>query len=49
MKLTLYCLVRIPNQWDSNSFGLREHAEGSIQGFRPNFTKVNSLYTLMGR
>jgi hypothetical protein len=49
MKPTLCCLVRIPKQWDSNSFGLREHIEGSIQGFCPNFTKVSSLYTLIGR
>jgi hypothetical protein len=49
MKLTLCCLVRIPKQWDNNSFGLREHAEGSIKGFRPNFIKVSSLYTLIGR
>jgi hypothetical protein len=49
MKPTLCCLVCIPKQWDSNSFGLREHAKGSIQGFRPNFVKVSSLYTLMGR
>jgi hypothetical protein len=49
MKPTLCCLVRIPKQWDNNSFGLREHAEGSIQGFRPNFTKVSSLYTLVGQ
>jgi hypothetical protein len=49
MKPTLCCLVRIPKQWDNNSFELREHAEGSIQGFRPNFTKVSSLYTLIGR
>jgi hypothetical protein len=42
-------LVCIPKQFDSNSFVLREHAEGSIQGFRPNFTKVSSLYTLIGR
>jgi hypothetical protein len=49
MKLTLYCLVRIPKQWDSNSFGLREHAKGPIQGFHPNFIKVSSLYTLIGR
>jgi hypothetical protein len=49
MKLTLYCLVRIPKQWDINNFGLREHAEGSIQGFHPNFTKVSSLYTLIGQ
>jgi hypothetical protein len=48
MKSTLCCLVRIPNQWDNNSFGLREHAEGSIQRFHPNFTKVSSLYTLIG-
>jgi hypothetical protein len=49
MKPTLCCLVRIPKQWDNNSFGLREHAEGSIKGFRPNFIKVSSLYTLIGR
>jgi hypothetical protein len=49
MKPTLCCPVRIPKQWDNNSFGLREHAEGSIQEFRPNFTKVTSLYTLIGR
>jgi hypothetical protein len=49
MKPTLCCLVRIPKQWDSISFKLREHAEGSIQGFHPNFTKVSSLYTLIGR
>jgi hypothetical protein len=49
MKSTLCYLVCIPKQWVSNSFGLREHAEGSIQGFRPNFTKVISLYTLIGR
>jgi hypothetical protein len=49
MKPTLYCLVRIPKRWDINSFGLYEHVEGSIQGFRPNFTKLSSLYTLTGR
>jgi hypothetical protein len=49
MKPTLYYLICIPKQWDSNSFGLREHDEGSIQGFRPNFIKVSSLYTLIGR
>jgi hypothetical protein len=49
MKPTLCYLVCIPKQWDNNSFGLREHAEGSIQGFRPKFTKVSSLYTLIGR
>jgi hypothetical protein len=49
MKPTLCCLLRIPKQWDSNSFGLREHTEESIQGFRPNFTKVSSLYTLIGQ
>jgi hypothetical protein len=49
MKPTLCCLVRIPKQCDNNSFGLREHAEGSIQGFHPNFTKVSSLYTLVGQ
>jgi hypothetical protein len=49
MKLTLCCLVRIPKQWDSNSFGLHEHGEGSIQEFHPNFTKVSSLYTLIGQ
>jgi hypothetical protein len=49
MKPILCCLVCIPKQWDINSFGLHEHAEGSIQGFRPNFTKVSSLYTLIGR
>jgi hypothetical protein len=49
MKPTLCCLVRIPKQWDTNSFGLREHAEGSIQEFHPNFRKVSSLYTLIGR
>jgi hypothetical protein len=49
MKPTLCYLVCIPKQWDNNSFGLREHAEGSIQGFHPNFTKVSSLYTLIGR
>jgi hypothetical protein len=49
MKSILCCLVRIPKKWDNNSFGLREHAEGSIQGFCPNFTKVSSLYTLIGR
>jgi hypothetical protein len=49
MKQTLCCMVYIPKQWDSNTFGLREHSEGSIQGFRPNFTKVSSLYTFIGR
>jgi hypothetical protein len=49
MKPTLCCLVCIPKQCDINSFRLREHAEGSIQGFRPNFTKVSFLYTLIGR
>jgi hypothetical protein len=49
MKPTLCCMVCIPKQWDINSFGLREHAEGSIQEFCPNFTKVSSLYTLIGR
>jgi hypothetical protein len=49
MMPTLCCLVRIPKQWDNNSFGLRKHTEGSIQGFHPNFTKVSSLYTLIGR
>jgi hypothetical protein len=49
MKPTLCYLVCIPKQWDSNSSGLCEHAEGSIQGFRANFTKVSSLYTLIGR
>jgi hypothetical protein len=49
MNPTLCCLVCIPKQWDSNSFGLREHAEGSIQGFHPNFIKVSSLYTLISR
>jgi hypothetical protein len=49
MRPILCCLVCIPNQWDINSFGLHEHAEGSIQGFRSNFTKVSSLYTLIGR
>jgi hypothetical protein len=49
MKPTLYCLVCIPKQWNINSFGFCEHTEGSIQGFRPNFTKVSSLYTLIGR
>jgi hypothetical protein len=49
MKLTSCCLVCIPKQWNNNSFGLREHVEGSIQGFHPNFTKVSSLYTLIGR
>jgi hypothetical protein len=49
MKPTLCCLVCIPKQWDNNSFGLREHTEGSIQEFHLNFTKVSSLYTLIGR
>jgi hypothetical protein len=49
MKPTLCCLVCIPKQWNNNSFGLCEHAEGSIKGFRPNFTKVSSVYTLIGR
>jgi hypothetical protein len=49
MKPKLCCLVRIPKQWDIISFGLREHAEGSIQGLRPNFIKVSSLYTLICR
>jgi hypothetical protein len=49
MKPTLCCLLCIPKQWNSNIFGLREHSEGSIQGFRLNFTKVSSLYTLIGR
>jgi hypothetical protein len=49
MKPILCCLVCIPKQWNNNSFGLHKHAEGSIQGFRPNFTKVSSLYTLIGR
>jgi hypothetical protein len=49
MKPTLCCLVCILKQWNNNSFGLREHAEGSIQGFHPNFTKVSSLYTLIGQ
>jgi hypothetical protein len=49
MKPTLCCLVRIPKQWDSNSFELREHTEGSIQGFHLNFIKVSFLYTLIGR
>jgi hypothetical protein len=49
MKLTLCYLVCIPKQWDNNSFGLCEHAEGSIQGFYPNFTKVSFLYTFIGR
>jgi hypothetical protein len=33
----------------NNIFRLCEQAEGSIQGFHPNFTKVSSLYTLIGR
>jgi hypothetical protein len=49
MKPTLCYLVCIPKQCDNNSFGLREHAEGSIQVFHPNFTKISSLYTLIGR
>jgi hypothetical protein len=49
MKPTLCCLLCIPKQSDNNSFGLHEHAERSIQGFHPNFTKVSSLYTLVGR
>jgi hypothetical protein len=49
MKPILCCLVCVPKQWDSNTFGLREHSEGSIQGFHPNFTKVSSLYTLIGQ
>jgi hypothetical protein len=49
MKLTLCCLVHIPKQWDNNSFELHKHAEGSIQAFHPNFTKVSFLYTLIGR
>jgi hypothetical protein len=49
MKLILCYLVCIPKQWDSNSFGLCEYAEGSIQGFRPDFIKVSCLYTLIGR
>jgi hypothetical protein len=49
MKLTLCCLVCIPKHWDNNSFWLREHAKGSIQGFHLNFTKVSSLYTIIGR
>jgi hypothetical protein len=49
IKPTLSCLVCIPKQWDNNSFGFREHAEGSIQGFCLNFTKVSSLYTLIGQ
>ena len=49
MKPTLCYLVCIPKQWDNNSFGLREHAKGSIQEFCPNFTKISSLYTLLGR
>jgi hypothetical protein len=49
MKPILCCLVCIPKQWESNSFGLREHAEWSIQEFCPNFTKVSSLYTLIGQ
>jgi hypothetical protein len=48
MKPTLCCLVCIPKQWDSNSFELCEDAEGSIQEFHPNFTKLSSLYTLIG-
>jgi hypothetical protein len=49
MNPTSCCLIRIPKQWDNNSFGLCEHAEGSIQGFCPNFIKVSSSYTLIGR
>jgi hypothetical protein len=49
MKPTLCCLVCIPKQWDNNTFGLCEHSEESIQGFHPNFIKVSSLYTLIGR
>jgi hypothetical protein len=49
MKSTLYCLICMPKQWDNNTFGLREHSEGSIQGFHPNFTKVSSLSTLIGQ
>jgi hypothetical protein len=48
MKSALCCLVHIAKQWDNNSFGLREHAKESIQGFCPNFRKVSSLYTLIG-
>jgi hypothetical protein len=49
MKLTLCCLVCIPKQWASDTIGLVQHAEGSIQEFRPNFTKVSSLDRLIGR
>jgi hypothetical protein len=49
MKQPLCCLICIPKQWDNNSFGLREYVEGSIQEFRPNFTKVSSLYILIGQ
>jgi hypothetical protein len=48
MKPTLCCMVHIPMQWVSDTFGLLEHAEGLIQEFHPNFTKVSSLYTLIG-
>jgi hypothetical protein len=49
MKPTLCCLVCIPNQLGNNTFGLREHFKGSIQGFHLNFIKVSYLYTLIGQ
>jgi hypothetical protein len=49
MNPTSCCLIRILKQWDNNSFRLCEHAEGSIQGFCPNFIKVSSSYTLIGQ
>jgi hypothetical protein len=49
VKSVLCCLERIPKHWVSDTFRLLGHAERSIQGFRQNFTKVSSLYTLIGR
>jgi hypothetical protein len=49
VKSTLYYLERIPMHWVNDTFGLLGHVEGSIQGFCQNFTKVSSLYTLIGQ
>jgi hypothetical protein len=49
VKSALCCLECVPKHWVSDTFGLHGHAEWSIQGFHQNFTKVSSLYTLIGR
>jgi hypothetical protein len=41
MQLTLCCLVHDSKHWYSGMLGFLEHAQGPIQRFHQNFTKVS--------